>query len=437
LTFKGGIHPADRKKLTEKLSIVQLPAPEKVYLLMQQHIGAPCEPIVSVGDKVKMGQKIGEGKGFVSAHVHSTVSGEVIAIEPMLHPNGSKVLGVVISNDGLDTKAESLTNRIWQDMDNKEILEIINEAGIVGMGGATFPTHVKLSPPPDKKIDYAIINGAECEPFLTSDHRVMLETPGEVITGLKIIMKILGLEKGYIGIEANKPDAIKIMKEHASKEKGIEVLILKTKYPQGSEKQLILAVTGREVPSGGLPADAGAMVHNIDTCTAIARAFVDGTPLMRRIVTVSGSAIKEPHNFAVRIGTPFRALFDAAGGFVKEPKKIIMGGPMMGIAQYSLDVPVIKGTSGLLAFTAEDVMQKEERSCIRCGKCVDACPINLLPLYLNANAVKNNIDKCEELNAADCIECGSCSYVCPSKRHLVQTIRIAKQEVLARKRARK
>lgn len=436
LTFKGGIHPHDNKKATEGINIEVLKAPEKLIFPMQQHIGAPCEPLVAVGDEVKMGQKIAESKAFISAPIHSSVSGKVAAIEPMLHPMGSKVMSIVIENDGLDTVHESVTPKgDWSNMDAKQIIDIVREAGIVGMGGATFPTYVKLSPPPDKKIEHVIINGAECEPYLTSDHRVMLETPEEIILGLKIIMHVFGLNKGYIGIEENKADAIKVMQEHASKEQGIEVVVLKTKYPQGAEKQLIKVITGKEVPSGGLPADVGALVNNIDTCTAIARAVTTGMPLIRRIVTVSGSAIKEPKNYHVRIGTPFSALIEKSGGFIKEPKKIVMGGPMMGIAQYSMDVPVIKGTSGILAFTDQEVSLAPESPCIRCGKCVEACPMNLLPLYLNAYAVKNDLEKAEEYHAVDCIECGSCSYVCPAKRHLVQTIRVAKQAIIAKKRA--
>ncbi len=437
LTFKGGIHPHDNKKTTEAISIVSLDAPQKLIFPLSQHIGAPCEPTVVVGDDVKMGQKIADSKAFISAPIHSSVSGKVIAIEPFLHPNGTKVMSIVIENDGQDTLDESVVSKgDISNLSSKQIIDIIREAGIVGMGGAAFPTHVKLSPPPDKNIDYCIINGAECEPFLTSDHRVMLETPEEVIAGLKIIMKVLGLEKGYIGIETNKPDAIEIMTEYAARETGVEIVPLKTKYPQGSEKQLIKAVTKREVPSGGLPSDSGVVVHNIDTCTAIARAIATGMPLIRRIVTVSGSAIKEPRNYSVRIGTPFKNLIEQSGGFVEEPAKIIMGGPMMGISQFSLDVPVIKGTSGLLAFTKKDAEVGEKGACIRCGKCISACPMNLMPLYLNAYSLRNDVDMAQQYNAADCIECGSCSFVCPAKRHLVQTIRLSKQDVLARKRGR-
>ena len=383
-----------------------------------------------------MGQKIGDSKAFISSPIHSSVSGEVVAIEPVLHPGGSKVLTIVVQNDRRDEVDPSVISKgSISKMEPKEIIECVREAGIVGMGGAGFPTHVKLSPPPDKKIEFAIINGAECEPYLTSDHRVMMETPEEVITGLKAIMKVFNLEKGYIGIEENKPDAIKRIKEAAEKDTGIEVVVLATKYPQGAEKQLIKVIAGREVPSGALPADVGAVVNNIDTCTAIARAITTGMPLIRRIVTVSGSAVKEPRNYYVRIGTPFKNLFEKSGGFVEEPAKIVMGGPMMGMAQYSIDVPVIKGTSGLLAFKKKDVDTSPELACIRCGKCVQACPMKLLPIYMSAYAKNNDLEQAEKYGVADCIECGSCSYVCPSKRHLVQSIRTAKQAVIAKKRA--
>ncbi|MDK2801405.1 MAG: H+/Na+-translocating ferredoxin:NAD+ oxidoreductase subunit [Clostridiales bacterium] len=438
LTFKGGIHPHDNKHHTEKIAIKSLKIPGKLFFPIQQHIGAPCEPLVAVGDEVKMGQKIADSKAFVSAPIHSSVSGKVVAIEPVLHPGGSKVLSIVIENDGKDTVHESVVPKgDLSTLEPKQIIDIVREAGIVGMGGAAFPTHVKLSPPPDKKIDYVIVNGAECEPYLTADHRMMLESPEDIIYGLKAIMKVLGLNKGYIGIEENKQDAIKVMKEYAAKEGGIEIVVLKTKYPQGAEKQLIKVVTGREVPSGGLPADVGAIVNNISTCTAIAQAIKTGMPLISRVVTVTGSAVKQPANYLVRIGTSFRTLFEASEGFNEDPAKIIMGGPMMGIAQFSIDVPVVKGTSGLLALTKKDVALKPESPCIRCGKCVDACPMNLLPIYISAYAKKNDLEKAEEYNAVDCIECGSCSYVCPSKRHLVQSIRVAKQAIIAQKRAKK
>jgi electron transport complex protein RnfC len=436
LTFKGGIHPNDNKSATEKKLIVELPAPDKVVIPMQQHIGAICEPLVVVGDAVKKHQKIGDTKAFVSAPVHSSVSGTVVGIEPMLHPLGKKVVSVIIENDYKETLDDSIKpNSNWETLNRKEIIDIVREAGIVGMGGAGFPTHIKLSPPKDKKIEYIIINGAECEPYLTSDHRVMLENPEDIITGMKIIMKVMGLKESYIAIEANKADAIETMKSCAANEEGINVVVLKTKYPQGSEKHLIKAVTSREVPNGGLPMDVGVVVNNIDTCTAIARAVTQGLPLIKRIVTVAGAAVKNPQNYSVHIGTPFKALIEKSEGFNEDPVKIIMGGPMMGIAQFSLEVPVIKGTSGLLALTESEVSLEPEGPCIRCGRCIKVCPMNSLPAIASAYADMNDLDKAESYGVADCIECGSCCYVCPSKRHIVQSVRASKKEIIAKRNA--
>ena len=436
LTFKGGIHPCYYKASTKHAPITKLIAPKELIFPMQQHLGAPCTPLVTVGEHVKKGQKIADVEAFISAPIHASVSGKVIAIEPRMHPNGTKVMSIIIENDGLDTPDHRITaHPDWENLSPKQIANIVREAGVVGMGGACFPTHVKLSPPPDKKIEWVIINGAECEPFLTSDHRVMLETPERVTLGLKIMLKTFGVKKGYIGIESNKMDAIKVMKAAAAKEASIEVVVLQTKYPQGSEKQLIKAITGREVPSGGLPADVGVAVNNIDTCVAIGRAVMTGKPLTKRVVTVSGDAVGKPANYSVRIGTPMKALIEESGGFIKEPKKIIFGGPMMGISQSSLEAPIIKGTSGLLAFTKERAFIPPESPCIRCGRCVQSCPMNLMPLYLNAFAVRDEIEKTEAYHAADCLECGSCSYACPSKRHLVETIRVAKHQIIAQRRA--
>ncbi len=305
------------------------------------------------------------------------------------------------------------------------------------MGGAGFPTHIKLSPPPDKKIEYIVVNGAECEPYLTSDHRVMLERPDQVLYGLRAIMRIFDMDKGYVAIENNKPDAIAIMKKAAENYAGIEIKTLKKKYPQGSEKHLIYAVTGREVPSGGLPADAGVIVVNIDTAVSIGIAIMTGMPAIRRIVTVSGDAVKKPANYEVRTGTNFRHVFTCAGGFKTEPAKVLQGGPMMGIAQSSLDVPVTKGTSALLALVRSPKTYEDEQACIRCGRCVKVCPMHLVPMMLNLHAVNGDLEACEKLNVADCIECGSCAYICPARKHLVSNIRVAKQKVIAKRRAAK
>lgn len=432
LSFKGGTHPHDNKEHTADKPIENL-SPSKIMVYpMSQHIGAPCEPIVKKGDRVLMGQKIGESTAFVSAPVHSTVSGTVMGIEPMLHPNGTKVMSVVIENDFKDELADTI--KTYDDIDSlskEKKLEIIKEAGIVGHGGATFPVHIKLNPPADKKIDCCIVNGAECEPYLTSDYRVMLKSSELVINGLIEIMKILNVDKAYIGIENNKPEAIEVMKKAAQNHKGIEVCVLKTKYPQGSEKHLIKAITGREVPSGKLPADIGVVVSNIDTCTAIYNALHFRQPVFHRVVTVAGSAVKNPGNFWVRLGTNFKDILDAAGFDEQKARKIIMGGPMMGIAQASIDVPAIKGTSAILAFGEEELSLKDEVNCFRCGKCVENCPMGLVPVQLNAYSKIDDIETCLKYDIMDCIECGVCSFNCPCSNHITQRIKLTKKKIAA------
>lgn len=434
-TFKGGIHPYDGKGATENKNIVYLEPSKVMVYPMVQHIGAPCTPCVSVGDKVTVGQKIGDSDAFVSVPVHSTVSGVVKEIKLMLHPNGKMVESVVVENDGLGTMHPDI--HPYDDADKlskEEKIKIIREAGIVGMGGAGFPTFIKLNPPADKTIEYCIVNGAECEPYLTSDHRVMIEAPVPVIEGLRMIMDIVGAEKGYIAIEENKPEAIETMRKQIERYDGIELKVLKTKYPQGSEKHLIKAVTGREVPSGKLPADVGVVVNNVDTCTAVFNAMKYRQPILSRIVTVSGSGIVNPSNFRVSIGTSFEDVINAAGGMTEGVKKVIMGGPMMGVAQFDLSVPVIKGTSGILAFTDKELPTKGTSPCIRCGNCVEKCPMHLMPLYLNAYASLGDVDKCIEYNIMDCIECGVCSYMCQCDQHPVQKIKIIKAEIAARRK---
>lgn len=435
LTFKGGVHPDNNKNYTCAKPIEILAPPTELVFPVAQHIGAPCTPCVKLGDYVKMGQKIADSDAFVSAPIHSSVSGTVKAIEMRPVPNGTMVESIIIENDFEDNLDETLVPIDYMSVSPDEIPGIVREAGVVGMGGATFPTHVKLTPPEGKKIDTVIVNGAECEPYLTSDHRVMLETPDEVVMGLKILLYRFGITDGHIAIEENKPDAIAVMKKKCESE-GICVDTLKKKYPQGGEKQLIYAVTKRKVPVGKLPADVGVVVVNVDTCTAIARKFMYGTPLMRRIVTVVGTPLEKQANYNVRIGTPVEYVLEQNGGFIKEPKKVILGGPMMGVPQFRLDVPVIKGTSAILCLDEKEAEIPPESPCIRCGKCVDHCPMNLMPLYLHDFAKKGNMEECEKYNVTACLECGCCSFVCPAKRHLVQNIRIAKQNVMAIMRQR-
>lgn len=439
LTFKGGVHVPHHKELTEGMPIERAQEPKMVYIPLHQHVGAPCEPLVNVGDIVKVGQKIGQSNAFVSAPVHSSVSGVVKDIASMPTPTGQVVKCVVIESDGKDELDESVKPKgSLEELSPKEIIEIIKEAGITGMGGAGFPAHVKLSPPSDKKIDTIIINGAECEPYLTADHRVMLEYTEKIVFGLKAIMKAVGVDRGIIGVEKNKQDAILALREAVKNESNIQVVTLKVKYPQGDEKRLINAILGRVVPSGGLPMDVGTIVCNASSTKAVADAILEGKPLYERVLTVTGKGIKEPKNLIVKIGTPFKDLIEQCGGFTENaPGKVISGGPMMGITQYSIDVPVIKGSNGILVLTKDEVKPQLVQPCIKCGKCVDVCPVHLQPLYLSKYALKNNLEKAEEYHALDCVECGSCSYVCPAKRPLVESIRLAKREIIANKKKSK
>ncbi|MBR5236436.1 MAG: electron transport complex subunit RsxC [Clostridia bacterium] len=432
LTFKHGIHPRDHKSYTNAIPIRMVEPPELLYFPVQQHIGAPLDILVKPGDKVLKGQKLADSTAPVSVPLHSSVSGTVKDVGMYMHASGVKVPTVVVENDGQDTCVEFIEHDDLDALSKEDIIKLIREGGVVGMGGAGFPTHIKLSPPPEKEIRHIIINGSECEPYLTSDHRVMVEEPGMIIEGLHVIRKLFPQADAYVAIEANKPDAIETMKAEVEGT-DIGVLTMQTKYPQGAEKQLIYAVTGKEIPSGSLPMDVGCIVINIDTATAIARAVKQGIPLCRRIVTVSGTMVSKPGNFSVRIGTPFSTVIEAAGGIGAVPGKIIMGGPMMGVAGHSLDVPVVKATSSILLFDQEEAKAGEESPCIRCGRCMSACPIQLRPLYLNAYALKGDWEQCQKENMMDCIECGCCSYVCPAKRHLVQSIRVGKQQLAKRK----
>lgn len=436
-TFKGGIHPPHFKEQTEHLKIEKSDEPSVVVIPLQQHIGAPCEALVKPGQYVKMGQKIGESKAFVSANVHSSVSGTVKNIEQRNSSSGTAVSCVIIESDGKFTIDESIKPKGDLDKLSKdEILAIIKEAGLTGMGGAGFPTHVKLSPPKDKQVDCLIINGAECEPYLTADHRIMLERPEDVIFGVKAAKKALNVEKCYIAIEKNKPDAIEVMTKALAdiNESGIELAPLETKYPQGDEKRLINAVTGRVVPSGGLPMDVGVVVNNVGTIASLGNIIKTGMPVIQRVVTVTGSAIKDPKNLEIRIGTLFSDVIKQCGGYSEDPGKIINGGPMMGIAQFSAEVPVIKGTSGILVLNKKDSKFEEVQNCIKCARCVEICPVNLQPLIISKLSLLNKFDEAENYHALDCIECGACSFICPSKRRLIESIRVAKREIVSKRR---
>lgn len=429
-SFGGGVHPNGRKSYTSGKAIETLPLPSKVTIPVRQHIGAPCSPLVKKGDEVKKGQIIAKTDAFVSANIHASISGKVSDVADYNHPVFGKCMSIVIESDGKDEWVEGLPmeRNNWESLDKKELLNIIREAGIVGMGGATFPTHVKLSPPPDKKVDTFILNAAECEPYLTADHRLMLEESERVVSGVKITMKVLGIDKCYVGIEENKPDAIEIMKK-AFTGTSVQVVGLPTKYPQGAEKMLIKVLSDKEVPSGGLPADVGVVVQNVGTVVAISDAVLKGIPLIQRVTTVSGGAIKEPKNILVRVGTSFSEVIDYCGGFSKTPEKLLSGGPMMGMAQSTIDLPIIKGVSGILALSKEDVNSGKESACISCGRCVEACPMHLNPSQLSLLAQHGLYQEAkEEQNLLDCVECGSCVYVCPAKRNIVQYIKYCKAQ---------
>ena len=432
-TFPGGLHPPDNKQWSADKPIEDCPMPDELVIPLAQHIGAPAEACVEAGELVKKGQLVGTAKGFVSVPIHASTSGEVVAVEPRPHPLGKALPAVVIKPDGEDAWLPGLQGGDPASLSPVELRDRIRDAGIVGMGGATFPAHVKLSPPEDKPIDTLILNGVECEPYLTADHRLMLERPEAILGGIAILQKILGVKRTCIGIEANKPDAIEQLTA-ATSDLPIEVVPLQVKYPQGAEKQLILAITGREVPSGGLPMDVGVVVQNVGTCTAIDDAVRRGLPLVERIATITGPGVVEPKNLRIRVGTSLQYLVDQCGGLKGEPAKIIMGGPMMGMAQLSLDVPATRGTSGLLLFTSENVPVRPEGPCLRCGRCVRACPARILPTTIAAYARLDLTDEAEAYHAMDCIECGCCTYSCPAALPLVQAIRGAKGAILAKRR---
>ncbi|NPV58181.1 MAG: electron transport complex subunit RsxC [Actinobacteria bacterium] len=433
--IRGGVHPSDSKEPSAGKEIRRIEAPATVTIPMRQHIGAPCVPRVGKGDEVLVGTVIGDSEAFVSAPIHSSVSGKVARVAPQPHPAGGEVLAVIIENDGSYRRDPNLEPPgPWEDMEPERIREAVRAAGIVGLGGAAFPTHVKLSPPGEYPIDTVILNGAECEPFLTSDYRLLLEEPDSVLEGIRIIMRAVGARRGIVAIEDNKPAAIKAM-ESSARGSGIEVASLRTRYPQGAEKVLIANLLRREVPSGGLPMHVGVVVNNVGTAHAIAQYFSQGMPLVERVVTVTGSVVREPSNLLVPLGTSFAHAVEACGGFTEPPGKVIMGGPMMGLAQHTMEVPVIKGTSGILALSREETGYSvpAEPVCIRCGRCVDVCPMGLIPTYLGSYAHNEKWDLLHRLHIEDCIECGCCTYTCPTKNPLVQLIKTGKAELARRK----
>ncbi|PKL16168.1 MAG: electron transport complex subunit RsxC [Spirochaetae bacterium HGW-Spirochaetae-5] len=425
--IKGGVHPHDEKQSTEDKKIEFMPIPQKLFVPVHQHIGQASIPVVAVGDMVKKGQLIAETADGRGTPVHAPTSGKVTELGNYPNPIYGSSLCVVIESDGLDEWQENLlTTRNYENLTPEEMIDIIFKNGIVGMGGAAFPTHIKLAPPKDRHIDTLIVNGAECEPYLTSDHRTMMEYPDDVIKGTLIAMKILGVSKCYLGIEINKPKAIALMLEKC-KGTPIEVVELETRYPQGAEKMMILAITGKEVPSGKLPMDVGCVVQNVGSLKAVADAVEKNIPLIERIVTVAGKTVKDPKNVMAKLGTPFSELFKYCGGFTGKNGKLIMGGPMMGQAQVNIEAVIVKATSGIVTISEKDVDYVPERACIRCGRCIEACTMHLMPSTLSILSEKGQHQTAQtDYNLMDCVECGCCYYVCPSRRNIVHYIRQSK-----------
>ncbi len=434
LTFVGGIHPYDGKDLSKDKPIREvLPEGEMVYPL-SQHIGAPAKPVVQKGDRVLAGQKIAESGGFVSAAVFASVSGIVKNIEPRRVASGDMVMSIVLDNDRLYEELPAAAVKPLEEMTKEEILAAVREAGIVGMGGAGFPTHVKLSPPKPEKIDYVIANCAECEPYLTSDYRRMLEEPEKLIGGMKAILQLFDKAQGILAVEDNKPDCIRLLRELTKDEKRICVKALTTKYPQGGERLLIYATTGRKINSSMLPADVGCVVNNVDTMVAVHRAVTEGKPLTERIVTLTGDAMKNPCNYRVRIGMSYQELLDIAGGFRVQPEKVICGGPMMGMALFDLNIPTTKTATALLALSKDEVSAMEPGPCINCGRCLEVCPGRVMPSRLADYAEHFDEEGFLENNGMECCECGCCSYICPAKRPLTQEIKSMRKLLLAKKK---
>ena len=434
LTFSGGIHPDDGKRFSKDREVEPvMPHGEMVYPL-SQHIGAPAKPVVKKGDFVLKGQVIAGAGGFVSAPVHASVSGTVKGIEPRFNPAGTKVDCIIVENDEQYTEIEYEPVKPLGEMSREEIIEKIGNAGIVGMGGAGFPTRVKLSPKEPEKIDYVIANCAECEPYITADYRRMLENTDELISGMKVLLTIFPNAKGIFAVEDNKKDCIEKLEEFIQADERMEVKAMMTKYPQGAERQLIYTVTKRAINSAMLPADAGCIVDNVETLIGIHRAVIEGKPLVERVVTVSGDAVNNPGNFKVLLGTSHRELAEAAGGFAAEPEKLISGGPMMGFAMITLDAPVTKTSSSLLAFKKDAVSQLRESACINCGRCVQVCPSRIIPSRLADYAKRHDEVSFVAMNGLECVECGSCSYVCPAKRQLKQAIGSMRKTALANRK---
>ena len=433
-TFKGGVHPYDGKELSKSKPVRELKPKGELVFPLSQHIGAPATPIVEVGDTVLRGQKIAEAGGFVSSPIYSSVSGKVRAIEPRRVAVGDMVNSIVIESDGNFLETGFTEHEDIDALSNEEIVNLIKEAGVVGMGGAGFPTHVKLSPKEPDKIEYIIANCAECEPYLTSDYRRMIEEPEKLVEGMRIVLKLFPKAQGVFGIEDNKPDCIEKLSELVKKEKRMSVQPLLTKYPQGGERQLIHAVTGRDINSKMLPADAGCIVDNVETLVAIYNGVRFGRPLMNRTFTVTGDAVADPRNFSICIGTNFAELLEAADGLCAEAKKMIAGGPMMGFALFDLNIPTTKTTSALLCLSEDEASKYETTACINCGRCVEACPEQLVPSKLADFAEHKQFDMFEKWYGLECVECGSCSFGCPARRHLAQAIKSTKKLVLASKR---
>lgn len=433
-TFKGGVHPYDGKNLAKDQPIRRIKPKEILVYPLSQHIGAPASPIVAVGDTVLRGQKIAEAGGFVSAPVFASVSGTVKAIEPRHVATGDLVNSIIIENDGEMKETDFHGVEDVASLSKEQIIEKVKEAGVVGMGGAGFPTHVKLSPKEPDKIEFIIANCAECEPYLTADYRRMLENPEELIGGMKIVLRLFDHAKGILGVEDNKPDCIQKLKELTKDEERIEVMPLKTKYPQGGERQLIYATTGRAINSKMLPADAGCIVDNVETLVAINHAVKEGKPVMDRIFTVTGDAVANPGNFEYCIGMSYAEILEEAGGFKEDPEKMISGGPMMGFAVFSLEIPTTKTSSSLLCFKKDDVSASEVTACINCGRCVSVCPEQIVPSRLAKMSQFHDSESFEKWNGMECIECGSCSYICPAKRPLAQYIKTMKKQILAERR---